>query len=81
MFSVEKLGQAAEVEMLTIRYYEQIGLLPKAEPSRGNQRLYGPKRFNSFNLSIAPTSGSHPRGRGVAHGAQGVVPGGKNHPR
>lgn len=81
MFSVGKPGQAAEVEVLTIRYYEQIGLVPAAERSRGNQQFYGPKGFSSFALSVTATSGSRPRGRGVAHGAQGVVPGGKNHPR
>ena len=81
MFSVEKLGQAAEVEVLPIRYYEQIGLVPAAERSRGNQQFYGTKRFSSFSFFARPTSGCHLRGRGVAHGAQGVVPGGKNHPR
>ena len=38
MFSVEKLGQAAEVEVLPIRYYEQIGLVPAAERSRAQPR-------------------------------------------
>jgi DNA-binding transcriptional MerR regulator len=31
-----------EVKVPTIRYYEEIGLMPAAERSSGNQRLYGP---------------------------------------
>ena len=40
MLTIGKLGQAAGVKVPTIRYYEQIGLLPGAERSSGNQRLY-----------------------------------------
>ena len=32
-----------ESKVPTIRYYEEIGLLPEAERSAGNQRLYGQK--------------------------------------
>ncbi|KAA0969497.1 helix-turn-helix domain-containing protein [Aureimonas fodinaquatilis] len=41
MLSIGKLSEAAGVKVPTIRYYEQIGLLPEAERSTGNQRLYG----------------------------------------
>ena len=41
MLNIGKLGEAAGVKVPTIRYYEQIGLLPEAERSSGNQRLYG----------------------------------------
>jgi DNA-binding transcriptional MerR regulator len=41
MLSIGKLGQAARVKVPTIRYYEQIGILPEAERTAGNQRLYG----------------------------------------
>ncbi len=41
MLSIGRLGQAAGVKVPTIRYYEQIGLLPEADRSAGNQRLYG----------------------------------------
>lgn len=41
MFTIGRLGRAAGVKVPTIRYYEQIGLLPEAERSGGNQRLYG----------------------------------------
>jgi len=40
MLSIGRLGQAARVKVPTIRYYEQIGLLPEADRSAGNQRLY-----------------------------------------
>ena len=40
MLTIGKLGAASGVNIPTIRYYEQIGLLPHAERSTGNQRLY-----------------------------------------
>ena len=40
MLTIGKLSDAAGVKVPTIRYYEQIGLLPAAERSTGNQRLY-----------------------------------------
>lgn len=41
MLSIGKLSEATGVKVPTIRYYEQIGLLPEPERSAGNQRLYG----------------------------------------
>lgn len=41
MLSIGKLAQATGVKVPTIRYYEQIRLLPEAGRSAGNQRLYG----------------------------------------
>ena len=38
MLTIGKLGEAAGVKVPTIRYYEQIGLLPEPERSAGNQR-------------------------------------------
>ena len=40
MLSIGKLSRATGVKVPTIRYYEQIGLLPEADRSTGNQRLY-----------------------------------------
>ena len=40
MLTIGKLGLAARVKVPTIRYYEQIGLLPDPDRSAGNQRLY-----------------------------------------
>ncbi|MGB3278348.1 MerR family transcriptional regulator [Pseudorhodobacter ferrugineus] len=41
MLTIGKLSRTAGVKVPTIRYYEEIGLLPEAERSAGNQRLYG----------------------------------------
>ncbi|ARO14147.1 MerR family transcriptional regulator [Ketogulonicigenium robustum] len=40
MLTIGKLGKSAGVKVPTIRYYEQIGLLPDVGRSSGNQRLY-----------------------------------------
>lgn len=41
MLTIGKLSKVTGVKVPTIRYYEQIQLLPEAERSAGNQRLYG----------------------------------------
>lgn len=41
MFSIGQLSKATGVKIPTIRYYEDIGLLPAAERNAGNQRRYG----------------------------------------
>lgn len=43
MLTIGKLSAATGVKVPTIRYYEQIGLLPEPERSGGNQRHYGQK--------------------------------------
>jgi len=43
MLSIGKLSRATGVKVPTIRYYEQIGLLPEPERTAGNQRLYSRK--------------------------------------
>ncbi|MCY0150671.1 MAG: helix-turn-helix domain-containing protein [Hoeflea sp.] len=50
MLTIGKLGRAAGVKIPTIRYYEQIGLLPEAERSTGNQRLYGRKALDRLTF-------------------------------
>ncbi len=40
MLPIGKLSEASGVKVPTIRYYEQIGLLPEPDRSAGNQRLY-----------------------------------------
>ena len=37
------LAERTGVKVETIRYYEQVGLLPQPERSEGNQRRYGPR--------------------------------------
>ena len=41
MFSIGQLSKSTGVKVPTIRYYEEIGLLPPAERNAGNQRRYG----------------------------------------
>lgn len=40
MFTIGKLARETGVKVQTVRYYETIGLMPQAERSAGNQRLY-----------------------------------------
>ena len=39
-FTIGRLSEATGTKVQTIRYYEQIGLLPPAPRTEGNQRLY-----------------------------------------
>ncbi|WP_112310445.1 MerR family transcriptional regulator [Pseudogemmobacter bohemicus] len=41
MLTIGKLSEATGVKVPTIRYYEQIALMPKPGRTGGNQRLYG----------------------------------------
>ena len=40
MFSIGELSKRTNVKVPTIRYYEEMGLLPEAERTSGNQRRY-----------------------------------------
>lgn len=40
--SIGKLARLAEVKVPTIRFYEQIGLLPPADRTESDRRVYGP---------------------------------------
>lgn len=50
MLTIGKLGEAAGVKVPTIRYYEQIGILPEPERSAGNQRLYSGKALERLGF-------------------------------
>ena len=50
MLTIGKLGQAAGVKVPTIRYYEQIGLLPAPPRSEGNRRLYGARDLRRLSF-------------------------------
>ncbi|CAN7614311.1 helix-turn-helix domain-containing protein [Bosea sp. LjRoot90] len=41
MVPIGTLAERTGVKVETIRYYEQVGLLPEPERSEGNQRRYG----------------------------------------
>ncbi|KZD12399.1 MerR family transcriptional regulator [Oceanibaculum pacificum] len=43
MYSIGRVAQETGVKVPTIRYYEQIGLLPEPDRSAGRQRLYTPR--------------------------------------
>ncbi|WP_018634351.1 MerR family transcriptional regulator [Neomegalonema perideroedes] len=50
MSTIGKLSAAAGVKIPTIRYYEQIGLLPEAPRSEGGQRIYDHKALNRLRF-------------------------------
>ncbi len=50
MQTVGKLSEATGVKGPTIRYFEQIGLLPAAERSAGHQRLYGSRAMDRLTF-------------------------------
>lgn len=61
MYSIGKLAKAAGVNTPTIRYYEEIGLLPAADRTASGQRAYGSadlerltfiRRCRDFGFSI-----------------------------
>ncbi|MEX1206047.1 MAG: helix-turn-helix domain-containing protein [Dongiaceae bacterium] len=44
-FSIGELAKRTGSKVQTIRYYEQIGLMPEPLRTQGNQRRYGPKHL------------------------------------
>jgi DNA-binding transcriptional MerR regulator len=42
-YGIGRMAAAAGCKVQTVRYYEEIGLLPRAARSEGNQRRYGPE--------------------------------------
>ncbi len=49
-FSIGELSRRAKVKVPTIRYYEQIGLLPEPPRSRGQQRRYEQEHAARLNF-------------------------------
>lgn len=66
MLTIGKLAKAAGAKVPTIRYYEQIGLLPEPERSAGNQRLYGRSALDRLAFI------RHARDLGLPHRRPGV---------
>lgn len=50
MISIGELAKRAQCTVPTIRYYEQIGLLPKAERREGGHRAYSRADLARLNL-------------------------------
>lgn len=50
MFSIGELSKQTKVKIPTIRYYEEMGLLGKAERTAGNQRRYDTAGLERLNF-------------------------------
>ncbi|MCF6433470.1 helix-turn-helix domain-containing protein [Leisingera sp. MMG026] len=50
MFSIGQLSKTTGVKVPTIRYYEEIGLLPQPGRNAGNQRRYGQDGMNALGF-------------------------------
>jgi len=49
-FAIGELSRQTSVKVPTIRYYEQIGLLPVPPRTEGNRRLYGHDEVKRLNF-------------------------------
>lgn len=49
-FPIGELSRQTAVKVPTIRYYEQIGLLPEPPRTEGNRRLYGRPEVDRLNF-------------------------------
>ncbi|UWQ28844.1 helix-turn-helix domain-containing protein [Leisingera sp. M523] len=50
MFSIGQLSKTTGVKVPTIRYYEEIGLLPQPGRNAGNQRRYGQEGMDALGF-------------------------------
>lgn len=50
MQTIGKLSRATGVKVATIRYYEQIGLMPEPERTTGGQRQYGDTELDRLSF-------------------------------
>ncbi|MCF3936594.1 helix-turn-helix domain-containing protein [Acuticoccus sp. M5D2P5] len=50
MLTIGKLGQKTGTRVQTIRYYEEIGLMPEAERTEGGQRRYSDADFDRLSF-------------------------------
>ena len=74
MFSIGEMSKRANVKIPTIRYYEQIGLLPEAERNSGNQRRYDKAGLERLSFI------RHARDLGFSIDAIGALIDLQNHP-
>jgi Cu(I)-responsive transcriptional regulator len=49
-FSIGEMARAGGCKVQTIRYYEQIGLLPRPQRTQGNQRIYTRLHFDRLRF-------------------------------
>ncbi|HZW47273.1 MAG TPA: helix-turn-helix domain-containing protein [Microvirga sp.] len=50
MLSIGELSRRTAVKIPTIRYYEQVGLMPAPPRTEGKQRRYGPAEVSRLNF-------------------------------
>lgn len=50
MLTIGELSRRAGVKVPTIRYYEQMGLMPEPERSEGNQRRYSRQQLERLSF-------------------------------
>jgi DNA-binding transcriptional MerR regulator len=50
MLSIGELSRRTAVKVPTIRYYEQVGLMPAPPRTEGKQRRYGPAEVSRLNF-------------------------------
>ena len=49
-FTIGYLARETGCKVQTIRYYEQVGLMPEPQRSLGNQRVYGPTQLQRLRF-------------------------------
>lgn len=49
-WTIGEVARKTSVKVVTIRYYEKIGLLPGPPRSRGNYRVYGPAQVRRLRF-------------------------------
>jgi len=49
-YSIGEIARAGNCKVQTIRYYEQIGLLPKPRRNSGNQRVYSDQQYDRLKF-------------------------------
>ncbi len=49
-FTIGYLARETSCKVQTIRYYEQVGLMPEPQRSSGNQRIYGPAQLQRLRF-------------------------------
>lgn len=74
MLSIGELSKRTEVKIPTIRYYEEVGLLPAAERTEGNQRRYNEAGLERLSFI------KHARELGFSIEAISALIGLQNHP-
>lgn len=50
VFSIGDLAKQSGAKIVTIRYYEQIGLLPSCERTKGNYRIYSQEHLECLRF-------------------------------